>query len=279
MRRKIIQWLSFIVTNSYVPGFIRGTIYKGSLKQFCVPGLNCYSCPGAIASCPLGAIQAVLSDRKYAFSYYMLGLLLFFGLVFGRFICGFLCPFGLFQELLHKLPGPKIKHPWRWPRFIKYALLLVFVIILPLLMVNKFGMGAPDFCKYICPAGTLGAGLPLIALNPPLRAALGALFAWKMTIALAIVAGAIFIYRFFCRYLCPLGAIYGLFNRLSLYQLRCNKKNCIDCGLCQSNCKLGLNPAHHPNNAECIRCGDCVKTCPQGALAVNTENRREIMFS
>jgi polyferredoxin len=266
MKRKLIQWLALIASNAYIPGFLRGSIYKGPLKQFCVPGLNCYSCPGALGSCPLGAFQAVVGSIKYRFSFYVAGLLLLFGLTLGRFICGFLCPFGLLQELLHKLPLPKIKRPWSWPRYIKYALLLVFVIGLPLLLVNDFGMSDPAFCKYICPAGTITAGLPLIALNPPLREALGALFTWKLTLALLIVAGCLIIYRFFCRYLCPLGAIYGLFNRISLYQLRCHKESCVDCGICHSACRLGVDPAHESASAECIRCGDCAAACPHKAL-------------
>ena len=268
MKRKIVQWLSLIVGNAYVPGFLRGRIYNGPLKQFCVPGLNCYSCPGALASCPLGALQAVMGSIKYRFSYYVTGLLLMFGLLFGRFICGYLCPFGLVQELLHKLPGPKIKRPWQWPRYIKYGLLLIFVVGMPLLVVNPFGMGDPAFCKYICPAGTLEAGLPLIVLNPPLRTALGALFTWKVTLALAIVAGCLIIYRFFCRYLCPLGAIYGLCNRISLYQLRCHKERCVDCGLCKNACRLDVDPAHRPASGECIRCGECAVVCPHKALSM-----------
>ena len=266
MRRKIVQWLALIASNAYIPGFVRGRIYSGPLKQFCVPGLNCYSCPGALGSCPLGALQAVLGSMKYRFSYYVTGLLLLFGLTLGRFICGFLCPFGLLQELLYKTPTPKITRPWKWPRYLKYVLLAVFVIGWPLLMVNPWGMGDPAFCKYICPAGTLEAGLPLLALNPPLLAAVGALFNVKLILALIVVAGCLFIYRFFCRYLCPLGAIYGLFNRISLYQLRCHKTRCVECGLCRDACRLGVDPARQPQSAECIRCGDCAAACPHKAL-------------
>ena len=266
MKRKLIQGLSLIISNAYISGFLHGSIYKGTLKRFCVPGLNCYSCPGAIGSCPLGSLQAVLGAIKYRFSFYVVGLLLLFGLILGRFICGFLCPFGLLQELLHKLPAPKITRPWRWPVYIKYALLLIFVIVLPLWAVNSLGMGDPAFCKYICPAGVLTAGLPLIAQNPPLRAALGALFVWKLALALFMVAGCTVIYRFFCRYLCPLGAIYGLLNPISLYQLHCNKEKCINCGVCRGVCRLGVDPARPKNLGECIRCGECAAACPNKAL-------------
>ena len=268
MKRKLVQWLVLLGSNTYIPGFLRGNIYKGPLKYICVPGLNCYSCPGAWGSCPLGSLQAVISTIQYRFSYYVVGLLLLFGLLLGRFICGFLCPFGLIQELLHKIPLPKIKRPWHWPRYIKYALLLVFVILLPLLWVNKLGMGSPYFCKYICPSGVLTAGLPLIAANVPLRAALGGLFTWKLVLAILIILGSLFIYRFFCRYLCPLGAIYSLFNRISLYRLHLNEEACVNCKTCRNACRMGVDPSAKANSGECIRCGDCITVCPHQALCI-----------
>jgi polyferredoxin len=290
MFRKALQWLALLASNAYLPGFAEGRIYRGELKSVCVPGLNCYSCPGALASCPLGALQAVLGASRYGFSFYVTGLLLGFGLFFGRFVCGFLCPFGLIQELLHKIPPPKI--PFLAPLFgaagatagspirrfglgarlakhakhTKYALLAVFVIALPLLTKGASGIGDPAFCKYVCPAGTLTAGLPLIAANPPLRQAVGGLFVLKCAAALAVVFGCLASYRFFCKFLCPLGAFYGLFNKISLYGIRLEKENCARCGACSRVCKMGVDPSRAPDSPECIRCGDCVKACRFSAL-------------
>ena len=92
------------VTNGYAQGFLQGKIYRGKLKLICMPGLNCYSCPGALGSCPIGSLQAVLDSGKFRFSCYVLGFLVLFGAVLGRFVCGWLCPFGLVQDLLHKIP-------------------------------------------------------------------------------------------------------------------------------------------------------------------------------
>jgi polyferredoxin len=285
MFRKIVQWLVLLGSNAYLPGFFRGRIYRGGLKSVCVPGLNCYSCPGAVASCPLGALQAVLGASRYSVSFYVTGLMLGFGLFFGRFICGFLCPFGLMQELLHK-----IRIPFRFPGFplslssasggrakreklaqyarhVKYVLLVVFVIALPLLTKGVTGTGSPAFCKYICPAGTLTAGLPLLAANPPLRRAAGGLFVLKCAIALAVVLGCLRAYRFFCKFLCPLGAFYGLFNKIALYRIRLERGNCASCGACSRVCKMGVDPSRTPDSAECIRCGDCVKACRFSALS------------
>ena len=108
-RRRYIQLLAAVLMNAHITGFYEGKIYQGKLKAVCTPGLNCYSCPGAYLSCPLGSFQSALVANRNKVPYYVLGMLLLFGALFGRFICGFLCPFGLIQELLYKLPVPKIK--------------------------------------------------------------------------------------------------------------------------------------------------------------------------
>ena len=103
-----IQACATLLTNIHLPNFKKGTLYQGSGKYVCVPGLNCYSCPGAAGACPIGSFQAVVGSSKFKFSYYITGILILIGVLLGRFICGFLCPFGWFQELLHKIPSPKI---------------------------------------------------------------------------------------------------------------------------------------------------------------------------
>ena len=267
MIRKTIQWLTLLGSNSYIAGFLNGRIYKGKLKSICVPGLNCYSCPGALGSCPLGSLQAVIGSYQYNFSFYATGLMLGFGLLFGRFVCGFLCPFGLLQELVHKIPFFRVKNPWKWPRYVKYVLLAVFVFAMPLLVTNIVGMGDPAFCKYICPVGTLTAGLPILAANPPLRNSIGGLFALKMTLAAATLLGCLTIRRFFCRYLCPLGAFYGFFNKIALYRLDLKAENCVHCGACVKVCPMSVDPSRNPDSPECIRCGDCAKACRFAALS------------
>ena len=264
--RKVVQWLFLLLSNSNFPGFLRGRIYRGGIKAVCVPGLNCYSCPGAVASCPLGALQAVLGAAGYRFSFYVTGFLLGFGVLFGRFVCGFLCPFGLLQEFLHKIPFYRVKKLWRGFVYVKYVLLAVLVMGLPLLVRNFADLGDPTFCKYVCPAGTLTAGLPLLAANPSLRGAAGWLFTLKLTIAAATIVGCLATYRFFCKVLCPLGAFYGFFSKATLYRLRLEEKNCVHCGTCARICKMAVDPSREPDSPECIRCGDCVRVCRFAAL-------------
>ena len=102
-----IQAAATLLTNPHIPNFFQGKIYQGKAKTVCVPGLNCYSCPAATGACPIGAFQAVVGSSKFKFSYYITGFLILLGVTLGRFICGFLCPFGWFQDLLHKIPGKK----------------------------------------------------------------------------------------------------------------------------------------------------------------------------
>ena len=103
-----IQAGATLLTNLHLPNFLKGGLYQGAGKTVCVPGLNCYSCPAASGACPIGAFQAVVGSSKFSFSYYITGFLILLGVLLGRFICGFLCPFGWFQELLHKLPTKKL---------------------------------------------------------------------------------------------------------------------------------------------------------------------------
>lgn len=267
--RMLVQLAFTALTSGYAAGFAQGNIYKGAGKFVCVPGLNCYSCPGALGACPIGSLQAVITSREHKFSFYVIGFLLLFGALFGRLVCGWLCPFGLVQDLLHRIPFVKKLRRLpgeRWLKYLKYVILLGFVIILPLTVLDIVGQGQPWFCKYICPSGTLFAGIPLIAANPPLRAALGWLFTWKAAILVVLVMLSIIVYRPFCRYLCPLGAIYGLFNPVALYRFRINEDTCTKCGACQKACKLDIPVYRTPNSPECIRCGDCRRACPHGAV-------------
>lgn len=267
--RHVVQIVFTAVTNGYWKGFQQGSIFKGPTKAFCVPGLNCYSCPGALGACPIGALQATLGSRDYRFAFYVGGFLMVVGAVLGRFVCGWLCPFGLVQDMLHKLPFPKKlkKLPGdRVLKWLKYAILLLFVILLPLFAVDMFGQGKPWFCAYICPSGTLTAGLPLVAMNEGLRAMVGFLYTWKVALLVVLALLSILVYRPFCRYICPLGAVYGLFNPIAFHRLRVDESRCTHCGACQRACKLDLAPHKRPNSPECIRCGDCSRACPTGAL-------------
>lgn len=270
-KKNIIQALATLATNANLKGFFEGKIYTGNTKVACVPGLNCYSCPGAVGSCPIGSLQAVIGSKKFSISYYVFGIMILIGALLGRLVCGLLCPFGFVQDLLYKIPTPKFKIPEKIDRplrYLKYAILLVFVILLPMFLTNQFGLGAPYFCKLICPAGTLGGALPLLATNEGLRSTIGFLFFWKLSILIVIVALSIFTYRPFCKYICPLGAFYSFFNKIGFYKMEFVPDKCVNCGLCEKSCKMDINVRANPNSLECIRCGACTAACRHDALVM-----------
>ena len=265
-----------LVQNANFKGFFTGKIYQGSLKNVCVPGLNCYSCPGAVGACPIGSLQGFLSGLKFRVPYYIVGLLLFFGAVLGRAVCGLLCPFGFVQELLYLIPGiPKRNHfkADKPLRCLKYAVLLILVIGLP-----SFVALTPFFCKYLCPSGTL-AGILLSIRDSMIRAQLGGIFLWKLFLLVLIAAACLAIWRPFCKYLCPLGAIYGLFNKFALYRMELDENACIHCGKCAKECRMCVDPSKQPNSPECVRCGDCVKACPQKALKLGFRHQQAVKES
>lgn len=267
--RLIIQAAFAALSNGYIKGFAQGKIYTGLSKGICLPGMNCYSCPGALAGCPIGSLQATLNARQYKTALYVTGLLVIFGTFLGRFICGFLCPFGLIQDLLFKIPFVrKIRSlpGEKFLRYLRFLFLAIFVLILPAFVADFTGLGEPWFCKFICPVGTLEGGIPLVLLNSAMRGAAGFLYKWKLGILIFILLASIIIYRPFCRYICPLGAIYGIFNKFSFYGYKIDKDKCTECGACQKICRLNIKVYKNPDGLDCIRCGDCKAHCPRGAI-------------
>jgi polyferredoxin len=267
MKRRPFQFISTIITNSYVQGLFLGQlIYKGPLKFFCVPSFNCYSCPLAIFACPIGAMQAVAAGFAYRFTFYVFGLLAAVGAVVGRMACGWICPFGLLQEYLYKIPSPKLGIP-RPLNYLKYVFLVVMVILMPAFLVNEFGLGEPYFCKFVCPAGTLEGGIPLPLLEPQLRSQLGLLYGFKISLLAFFLAWMVVSHRAFCRTSCPLGALYSLFNRFSLYSMNWNATTCIKCDTCYKECPMDVKVYETPNATNCIRCLKCRDNCPTGSIA------------
>lgn len=267
LKRRLIQVISALIYNADVTHWFNGTISQTGLKKVCVPGLNCYSCPGAISSCPLGALQNTLASGKFPF--FITGFFLLIGTLFGRLICSFLCPFGLFQELLFKIPTPKIYHTkklrpiTRKLSLLKYVILAVMCIALPLAFYFKDGFASPFFCKWLCPEGTIFAGWPLVIFNENLRGTIGFLFSWKTILAIAFILWSVFMFRPFCRFFCPLGAIYSFFNKKAIFGIKVDSTKCTNCNACVNSCKMDTLKI---NDRECIRCGECKSKCNFGAI-------------
>jgi polyferredoxin len=252
---RISQFIGLLLSEGYLKGFVDKTIYTGGLKGLCNPGLNCYACPGALFACPIGTIQHFVVIRQVPV--YVLGYLTMVGTVFGRGVCGWFCPFGLFQDLLYKVKATKLSLP-RWIGYPKYAVLAGLVVVVPFLTLE------PWFSK-LCPCGTLVGGLPWVLISGEIRGMAFAMFYVKVAILFTIAAAAVVTKRPFCRMLCPLGAIYSVFNRFSVFQLVIDKPSCTRCGRCQDLCPMEVKVYDRPKDIDCIRCLECT-VCPSITL-------------
>jgi len=278
--RKIVQFIATLLSNGYYLFPQTKNIYTGPLKVLCSPGLNCYSCPASTTYCPIGAIQQLLLGVRfsldtgaYLFSSYVVGTIGLIATTTGRITCGWLCPFGLIQELLHKIPCGTKREVYKGLRYIKYFMLVGFVFLFPLLLTNDWGMGKPWFCKFVCPAGTLEAGLPMLLLQPDLRATLGYLFYNKLFWMMVFIVWSVFTSRPFCKTTCPLGAFYGLFNKFSLIKLNLIESRCTDCGKCAQVCPMGIQFNESVGSSECIMCMRCMREgCEFGAIHLTMGN-------
>jgi ferredoxin-type protein NapH len=255
-RRRWVQAVSFLVMNSFV---LQG------LKSIPCLGMNCYACPGAIFACPIGTLQHFAAIRQIPF--YTLGVLGLVGVLVGRLACGWLCPFGWLQELMY---GLRRRLRWRsWPvserlGWLRYAFLIVLVGIVPVLTLE------PWFSK-LCPVGTIEAGIPWLLLDAQLRAQAGWLFALKVAILLGFLVWMGHSKRPFCRFVCPLGAIWSPFNRLSTLRLAVDEASCTHCDACLGVCPVDIQIHEDPDSTRCIRCMECIKVCPEVAIRLMGE--------
>jgi polyferredoxin len=273
--RRWLQLVFAVLSNGYWGFPLSGTLYQGPLKVLCSPGLNCYSCPAATTFCPIGSLQQLLLGVRMSLAAgqlfigtYVVACMGFLGTLFGRFICGWACPFGLIQEWLHRIPSPVFRLP-QWLGWGRYLVLLLLVIVLPLVWIDEFDIGLPWFCKFLCPAGTLEAGIPMLLLDSDLRATVGWLFFNKVALLAIILLASVMSSRPFCRTLCPLGAFYGLFNRISLIRLKFDADACTKCGACHQVCPVEIRVDETPNSGACIRCLRCTEVCRFGALGLD----------
>lgn len=256
MKRRLYQFLSFFIANAHLKGFTDRVVYQGTSKGLCIPFLNCYACPGALFSCPLGALQHYLVIREIPF--YIVGFLGTIGAVVGRMACGWLCPFGLLQDLLYKINSLKIKIP-RVLTYFKYVVLVGLILVIP------FVTGEHWFSK-LCPMGLVVGGLPWALISPEIRALVRNMFMVKMGITAFIMTFSVVSKRPFCRIFCPLGAIYALFNAISIYRLEADVETCLHCNKCQRVCPVDIKVYENANSPECIRCLECVQACPTKAV-------------
>ena len=221
------------------------------LLMISCPVFYCHGCPLASMACPLGVLVNFSTLRVFPFV--TLGILGLVGTIGGRLVCGWLCPFGFIQDLLHKIPSKKISIN---PKFYytKYILLVGLVFAVP-----YFFPGKPyTFCQF-CPSGTMESAIPWQFMGEAFESGVPA-FILRITILLGVLALGVVASRSWCRVFCPLGAIFAFFNRFSIFRFRLEYDKCKNCGLCASKCPVDIDPVKQMNTAECIRCMDCTCT-------------------
>ncbi len=234
-----------------------GSLFQA--KWLCLPILHCHSCPIASFSCPIGVLGHYLSIGIIPF--FLIGTILLFGALLGRAMCGWVCPFGLFQELLHRIPSPKFEL-WSPLRYGKYISLVVLAFAVP------FFLGIESqfyFCR-LCPAAAIEASLPYAYTMGGFPDFWGTFI--RFSILGFIILASIFIMRFFCRTLCPVGAMTAMLNSISAFTLRHDTEACPQCGECTDACPVGVDLQEEPHGvkhkapADCILCLECTKSCP-----------------
>lgn len=263
VKRWVIQFIFLVVQHPFIQNFLTGTIYRGPLKAICTSTLTCYSCPAAPFSCPIGTIQYLIEYMKMVPTY-AIGTLTLFGTFWGRAPCSYACPFGFLQDILYRVsPFSYQTRLSGWARHLKWPVLVLLVLIIP------YWKEIPAFCAWLCPAGTLQAGIPIVIANPSFRSGIGITFVWKAFLLLAVLLYSLRVQRPFCRYLCPLGLFLGFFNRVSILQITRDKKRCLSCGVCGKKCPMGLLLPRGINSLDCIKCGSCIAECPPKIQALS----------
>lgn len=221
--------------------------------------LNCQACELAWLGCPIGMLQQYVINFRFPF--YVFGVVLAFGTALGRAICGWLCPFGLILDTCNKVCTHRYK-PSNKLRFVRYFFLGGIVLGAAL-------TGTILWCRYICFGALLGV-VPYWLTWQTVSAFwliyhLG-LFAFYFTFSYFTHG------RAWCRYFCPLGAIFSLLNPFSLIKRKYDFKWCTQCDKCKEVCPMGLDPTDDDlySKLDCIKCGRCVRECKSNALTLVT---------
>ena len=242
------------------------------MHTICSPVFHCYACPLSTFACPIGVIAQFSALHMIPFA--AIGLLITVGVLFGTLICGWVCPFGLLQDLAGNIPTKKFSLP-NYAGYFRYVVLIVTVLAIPYF----FGEDHWLFICRFCPAGAVEKRVPDMVG----QAFAGQQIIWpdivKFSALILFVTAIFFVRRPWCRVFCPLGAIFSLFNRTSAFFLRFNPEQCTDCKKCHKLCDYGIEPEKSPNDINCTRCLECTDCAPKAlkleSIFTRGTNRKE----
>jgi len=225
--------------------------------------------PSIHALCPFGGLESLYQvfttgsfiAKIFAGTMTLFIITLILAVVFRRSFCGLICPFGAIQEFFAKLGQKIFKRKWVMPapidkplRYLKYVVLVVTVVY----AWKTVGLWMAPYDPWSA-YGHLPEGL----------ASVWAESAVGLILLAVTVVGSLIYDRFFCKYLCPVGALYGIVGKLSPFKVVRNENVCIDCGICNKSCPMNIDVQHSlkVTTAECMNCQTCVNSCPkEGAL-------------
>ena len=241
----------------------------GIKTGFCYPFLYCHACPYASAGCPIGVIEHGLYRGNIVWQFLLFPFLIigFVGTIFGRAICGWVCPIGLLQRVTAK-SARKFQKNTLVKRIsqlgiIKYMRYTKYIVLITLVFGTTYLTGF--MFTDICPIGFLTGTLPTLVLNPS-KFVPNPFFYTAFIIFILFVVLILLVERGWCRYFCPVGAILSLFNKISILHVSVDKDKCIHCDLCTEACPMGIDVPNMYRDPECIQCGKCVDVCPTNAI-------------
>ncbi|MGA2618774.1 MAG: 4Fe-4S binding protein [Thermoguttaceae bacterium] len=256
-RWRLVRWRAWVQA-AFLLAWLDPLMLR--MHSVCSPVFHCYSCPLATFACPIGILANF--SAVHTMPWIALGILVAVGAVLGSIVCGWLCPFGFLQDLVARVPTPKFLLP-SWLGYGRYAVLAVLVGAIPYL----YGENHPLFFCRVCPAGAIEGAVP----NAVRLALAGQPVLWpgllKIVILAVFLVAMLFTYRPWCTVACPLGAIYGLFNYVSVLVVRFREDQCNDCDVCRRLCRHHGPAEQRAGQQRCIRCLGCMGC---GALTIGT---------
>lgn len=241
-------------------------------ERFCLPVMNCEACLLAWLGCPVGMMGRSLAVLE--FPVVVVGSLVVIGLTMGRFLCGWVCPLGFLQDLLHKIPFPKVKLP-RFAPYVKYAVLALSVMAVPLWLAlgpapepetewdmlsaedralfseeealdlkEQYVVHEPPlkenpyfFCN-LCPTAAIQVVIPAMVAEGGVFLDRGRII--RFSILAAVLLLAALNHRSFCKVLCPIGALIAITNKLTFHRIKLDPEACISCKKCNKDCPMDV---------------------------------------